>query len=252
MVTTNDIEKNIPLAEVSCFTIPYYIQIIKKLEEAGFTFSLFKSSLQADRKVYMRHDVDLSIDRALFLARIEAQQRVTASYFLMIDTELYNVGSSNEQDKISEIIDLGHDIGLHFVPKPNMDKLALEEQLVKEGDILGKLINHPILAFSIHRPADGVISADLSPTGMVNAYAPAYFSKLKYISDSNHHFRCGDPLQFIQNFEGYTLQILTHPVWWSSEDLTPEKKIYDLIEDYDLRAKSYLCKNVTFAREVLG
>jgi hypothetical protein len=239
-------------SKLELFTYDYYCQIIEALKLRKFSFCRFVDELaEGSLKVYLRHDIDLNVKYALELAKLESKLGVTSSYFVMLAADIYNVYSSVNQKQISEIIALGHDVGLHFVPGIGLSPLELEAQINQEAEILGNLLQHKVSCFSVHRPAPGILSSDFCPQGLINTYAPKYFSKEKYISDSNHNFRCGNPIEFIENFQGNDLQILVHPVWWKEKSISPKDKIYKVIEDSNLITKNYLRENIKLTETIL-
>jgi hypothetical protein len=234
------------------FTYDYYCQIIETLKLRKFSFCHFvDEQAEGSLKVYLRHDIDLNLADALELAKLESKLGVNSSYFFMLEAEIYNIFAPTNRQKISEIIALGHDVGLHFVPGIDMSPLELEVQVNREAEILGNLLQYKIKCFSIHRPAPYILSSDFRPRGLINTYSPEYFSKEKYISDSNHNFRCGNPIEFIERFQGNDLQILTHPVWWKQKSMLPKDKIYKVVEDCNLITKNYLRENIKLAETIL-
>jgi hypothetical protein len=234
------------------FTYDYYSQIIEtlKLKKFGF-FRFVDEPVENSLKAYLRHDIDINISDALELAKLESQLGVNSSYFVMLEADIYNLFSLSNRLKIYEIIALGHDVGLHFVPRTNQSLLELEFQVNREAEILGDLLQHKVSCFSIHRPIPSIFSSDFCPKGLINTYSPKYFSQQKYISDSNHYFRCGDPIEFIENFQGNDLQILTHPVWWKEKSMSPKDKIYKVIENCNLITKNYLLENIKLTEAIL-
>jgi hypothetical protein len=234
------------------FTYDYYCQMIEILKERQFDFVHFTDELvKKSRKVYLRHDIDLNINDAVELAKLEWQLGVTSSYFVMLEAETYNAFSPLNRPKIKEIIALGHDVGLHFVPQIDLNLEQLEFQVKREVEILENLLQYQVSCFSIHRPPPGILSSDFCPQGLINTYDQKYFAKHKYISDSNHHFRCGDPIEFIENFQSSDLQILIHPVWWKKKSISAKDKIYKVIEDSNLINKNYVCDNINLAKTIL-
>jgi hypothetical protein len=51
----------------------------------------------------------------------------------------------------------------------------------------------------------------------IYAMDPKYAKAMKYLSDSNAHWREGDVLKHINSFDRF--QLLVHPDWWFESDL---------------------------------
>ena len=65
--------------------------------------------------LFLRHDVDLSLEAALAMARLEHELGAHATYFLMRESVFYNLDSALGRDAIAELRDLGHAVALHAV-----------------------------------------------------------------------------------------------------------------------------------------
>ena len=61
-----------------------------------------------------RHDVDISVHRALALARIEADLGVRATYFFTLHSSFYNLLEPAVAARARELLALGHWLGVHF------------------------------------------------------------------------------------------------------------------------------------------
>src|SRR5688572_8147404 len=75
-------------------------------------------------RVILRHDLDVSLDRALPVAEIERAQGVRSTYMVMMNppTPLYAVGDRAGRAMLRRLLTLGHEIGVHFhVRDPQAD-----------------------------------------------------------------------------------------------------------------------------------
>ena len=63
-------------------------------------------------QLFLRHDIDVSVKRALTLAEIEADCGVRATYMFIPNSRLYNI--RNDRDTLLRIDSLGHEVALHF------------------------------------------------------------------------------------------------------------------------------------------
>src|SRR5205085_5846649 len=73
-------------------------------------------------EVILRHDVDLSLEAALRLAEVEAEEGASATYFLMTRSVFYNLASSTGERALARLRELGHTVAHHAVwPRVDLD-----------------------------------------------------------------------------------------------------------------------------------
>ena len=103
--------------------------------------------------VLLRHDIDISLQSAVKMARFEHSMGVKATYFIRLNSTFYNPFSQHEFPLLQEIINLGHDIGLHFDPSFYQNAgLDLLEGVRREKNALGSMLGQEVNAISQHRP----------------------------------------------------------------------------------------------------
>ena len=165
----------------------------------------------------LRHDIDICLDAALAIAEIEAEEGVTATYFLRLNGTFYNPLSRRGAPIVQRILELGHDIGLHFDVE-HYRAIGVDDRsgILAEIGILEAAFDAKVWAFSQHRPfvlGQSPIKddPDLAPRF---AYAPCFTETMKYISDSGQNWREGDVLSHLHEPR---LHVLTHPIWWSED-----------------------------------
>src|SRR5947208_126656 len=98
----------------SDFTETSYKNLLK-IAQSEYRFSRYINRLEG-KHVLWRHDIDFSMHRALRLAQLEKEAGVISTYFLYPHSLFYNFLSRSVIDLVLKIIELGHDIGLHFDP----------------------------------------------------------------------------------------------------------------------------------------
>ena len=193
---------------MSCsFDLTHY----RELLEAGnaYTWATFDREPRAG-DLFLRHDVDLSLDAALVMARIENEAGARATYFLMTESRFYNLGSHDGRDAIAELRDLGHAVGLHAV-YPNA-------QLDDRFD--------PVVAW--HNPDPDYMSTPIE--GAVNVMSPPWFTRGHYRSDSNQHWREGCPHDELAARSFDWLQLLVHPEIWVYEGTTMRETMEKMLD----------------------
>jgi hypothetical protein len=180
---------------MSCsFDLEHYRELLDAARRGGYRFGRFEGEPEPGY-VYLRHDVDLSLDAALELAELEAEAAATATYFLMTESVFYNLASREGTAAVSRLVELGHDVGAHAVwpTLPERDERF-----------------SPLLAW--HNPEPEYMSAPVE--GLLNVMAEPWFTPGLYRSDSNQHWRSGCPHEELARGELEWLQLLTHPEIW--------------------------------------
>lgn len=181
---------------MSCaFDLTHYRELLEAARAGGYRFGRFEGEPESGR-VYLRHDVDLSLDAALQLARLEAEVAAEATYFLMGESVFYNLASPEGTHAVSALLELGHDVGVHalwpVVPEPDDERFS------------------PVLAW--HNPKPEYMSEPVD--GFLNVMSPPWFTQGLYRSDSNQHWRSGCPHEELARGDFEWLQLLTHPEIW--------------------------------------
>ena len=93
-------------------TLQQYINLLN-IAKNKFSFITYENINFDDNFILWRHDIDLSLNQALKLAK-EEEARVSSPYFINMHSEYYNIYEKSQYSIINEILDLGHSIGLHF------------------------------------------------------------------------------------------------------------------------------------------
>ena len=83
---------------VSCaFDLAHYRELLDAAAAGGYRFATFEAEPQPG-DLLLRHDVDLSLEAALELARLEHERGARATYFLMTESVFYNLDSAPGRD----------------------------------------------------------------------------------------------------------------------------------------------------------
>ncbi len=201
------------------FSIGDYAWLVGEFLQRRYQVVDFSHATPESRHLLLRHDVDMCLRRAVRLAEVEAELGVSASYFILVNTEMYNIGSNAGRQSLRRLLDLGHEVGLHFdaahVRENDLDTLTREVD--RESSILEMQMGHPVRVVTFHRPARWLIGHAASLSGRIHGYQPRYFEHMGYCSDSAGAFRYHAPLDHPAVQEGRALQLLTHPIWWVAE-----------------------------------
>ena len=176
----------------------------------------------------MRHDVDFCPIRALQIAELEKKMKVKSTFFFLVNTSFYNIHSLENNKAILKILNLGHEIGLHFDASLFSNNKSINYECKKEIRILEKVIRKKIYIVSFHRPAKSLLSYEKKIANTEHTYMAKYFKKIDYCSDSQGIWKYNTPLSIIKkkSSNDFTLHLLTHPIWWTTpERLEPAEKV---------------------------
>ena len=185
---------------MSCaFTLDHYRELLDASREGGYRFACFDEPPRRG-DLLLRHDVDLSLDAALEVAALEADEDVTATYFLMTESVFYNLASKEGVAALDRLRELGHRVGLHAV----YPHVRLDERF------------DPVVAW--HNPDPAYMTAPIP--GAVNVMQEGYFDSPTYRSDSNQRWRSGCPHEELRSGGFPWLQLLTHPEIWAYSGAT--------------------------------
>jgi hypothetical protein len=182
---------------VSCaFDLTHYRELLDAAKDGSYAFTFFDHEPRPG-DVFLRHDVDLSLEAALTIAELEAEEDVRATYFLMTASVFYNLTSAPGEAAVERLRALGHAVGLHAVwPRAELDARF-----------------DPVVAW--HNPDPPYMSDPIDDAQ--NVMSPPFFSRDHYRSDSNQHWRSGCPHEALARGDFEWLQLLTHPEIWVYE-----------------------------------
>ena len=161
------------------------------LAKQHYTFVSPDGTDDHDTFIVWRHDIDCSPHRSLSLAKIEDEEEIHSTYFVLLNAHFYNVFEPEIKNILREILLLGHHLGLHFDGSTYRvtDPEELERWLHFEKNILEVLLDTEIRAFSYHDPTPDVLRYDdLKYAGMVNTYSRFFRKCVGYCSDSNGYW----------------------------------------------------------------
>lgn len=198
-----------------------YEDLLQGFQDAGYKFVDF-FSLEDNRSLVMRHDIDFCVDSAYELAEIESRHGAVATYFFMLSTDNYNLLSEKNLKALAKISAMGHTISLHFDPAIYQD---IDEGFRRERTIFERATGVEISIVSLHRPQGFLDDNNRQLENCRHTYEDEFFKDLKYVSDSGGAFRYGHPYE-TQEFEnGDNIHLLIHPIWWAYKRENPSEKI---------------------------
>jgi hypothetical protein len=234
------------------FTRANYRRLLR-LAKRTYTFRGFEGMPHAGSYVLWRHDVDFSPHAARQLAIIEAEEGVSSTYFILLHSEFYNLLEREVTDCIRDITRLGHRIGLHFDCRYHdlVDEGPLDDLVTFERNIIERIFQQPLAAFSFHTTSSFVLGCT-RPTygGLLNLQAPLYREGIEYCSDSNGYWRFKRLEDVLAAESAQRLQVLTHAEYWQNEVLSPRQRVQRCIDGRaESTARSYSRVLRDFGRE---
>lgn len=185
-------------------------------------------AMTSERFCIIRHDIDISPDAALDVARVERDLGVRATYSVLLTGPFYNAFEERTRDTLLEIASLGHAMVLHFDAAWHKieDERSLDGALRWEAKMLSNLLGgYPIDSFAFHNTTDFTLACrQISYAGLLNFYSTALQDNVRYVSDSNGHWRFASWRDVLAENPD-RLQVLTHPEWWPRYDASPAEKV---------------------------
>jgi hypothetical protein len=205
------------------FTHSWYRSFLERIRDAGYEFRLFSDGVGSG-DVLLRHDVDLSLEDAVRMARLEADEGVQATYCVLLTSALYNPLEGAQRERVREIASLGHEVVLHFstheywAEEPSAGELL--RRIDGEWTVLDTLVPDPPDTVAFHDPPSWVLGRSFD--GVRNTYAPAYFTEIDYVADSGQRWREQPPS--VEDL-GESAQVLVHPGLWGETDEPFETRV---------------------------
>lgn len=230
------------------FTYKELKEVIYLFQQSGYVFAFF-DDYHLMGKVFIRHDLDCGIKKALGIATLEKELGLNSTYFIQPDNDFYNPLSCKNLETINTIVKLGHRIGLHISPPNCRDEESLQRYINSTYNYFSGFF--PVSRiFSFHRPGSFEGWQSLEVPGFINTYDPKFSKDIFYFSDSNRR-EFLDP-EFRSALQtGRSIQFLTHPIWWSKEGFTPEKVFKNLFLEKEEEIRRSLKENIRLFASLL-
>ena len=234
------------------FTYRSYEKLIHLLTDSGYEIADYHN--YNGKCVILRHDIDYSLEKALQMAEFEKSGGVKSTYFVLLTSDFYNVHSRRSRNVLDRIMNLGHEIGLHFDETcyPDASSNDLIYYINKEKGVLGDIIDKDITTLSMHRPSKIILENDIQIPNLVNSYSNIFFKEFKYLSDSRMRWR--EPAEdIIRSGEFDRFQILTHAIWYSKDAtaLSMREVLLNFINESKSDRYEFLNENFTDLKDVI-
>jgi len=219
---------DLDLYSIQDFTTSQYVELLS-IAKANYKFIGYLDINLGENFILWRHDCDYSLNRSLRLAQIENEQQVQSTYFLNPHCDFYNLLEKSQSQIIKNILELGHEIGLHFdAAYYNIQtEQELDELVLREANWLNDWFNVMPKVFSFHNPTEFLLSCERDTYGgLLNCYSKTFKSNISYCSDSNGYWRFRRLRDVLESATDPHLQVLTHPNWWQESPMPPRARIF--------------------------
>jgi glycosyltransferase involved in cell wall biosynthesis len=230
--------------ELQQFTYDSYIKLLKYLKNQYKIVPVCKASYEDTPYLILRHDVDVSLQAALKMAKIENSLDIKSTYFILLCSPFYNVLEGDGIAILRQISNMGHEIGLHYYPPQYaIYQKTPEKSIQLETKILEELLNKKIHSIARHGP--WVRDPFSNTKKFINANHP-YLRADLFIHESNRAWVTLDGLSFLFKNNPEKVQLLIHPDNWQEQPTSREKLLeqhIQKVQDKILIAQQNLVNN---------
>ncbi len=202
------------------FTLTGYRSLMVALLERGAQFSPMRKIKKPEMNdVYLRHDVDISLELALPMARVEKDLGVASTYYVLLSGP-YNPLSKTAISALQELTKLGHGLGLHYdLTLYPSEADAASSKLSRELSLLAEISGSAIDTIVMHEPYRGHVDFFEGAEKWIN---PSFHQKndeeLMYVSDSCRAWRDQSLLHYLRGESSKCRLLLNiHPELWLAE-----------------------------------
>lgn len=218
------------------FNLDHYSWILDRALDLGYRFTRldrYHDDRGVGRMIILRHDVDLSLVKALEMAELEAKRDIQATFFVRVHARDFNPFSRENYAALRRLMDLDCEIALQHeagvFPVPDEEASGLFE---RELGYLESAIGRKVVGATVHMPKRAISLFD--PETIVrcgvqyDASGREFNEDTKFVSDSNQIWKESCLCQMLGGHE--RLYVNIHPVWWFPLDATAEEIRRYLVE----------------------
>jgi hypothetical protein len=185
---------------------------------------------EARNFVCLRHDVDCHPPGALPMAELEAGEGIVATYYILM-TGHYNPRSRMCRPALRRLLELGHEIGLHYDLSTYPEApAAAAAHLRAEAAALSEIVGAPVRTISCHYPHKGLPDPFRATNDFVHCHDPRFTGGMLYVSESSRGWRDENLLRWLHanaDASERGLELLTHPEVWLAGHLRDRIRYMD-------------------------
>ena len=236
------------------FTLKHYEEICNIIAKSQYKLCFFNDCfLNFKNILILRHDVDQSLEQSIKIAKIENKYKIKSTFFIWLRSPFYNIFEKKYSDIIYEIINLDHQIGLHFDESSYRieNEIDLNNYIEKEIHTLKSFFKINIYTVSMHRPSKWILDNNIQLKKYTNVYNKKYFKDFKYLSDSRRQWKEGCICKKINTIKYNKLHILIHPFWWTNNSVNLNKRMANFIKEKSSKIDLDLVNNIDIYNKVI-
>ena len=201
--------------------------------------------LKRENCIVMRHDIDISLKKAVEFAKIESKYDINATYFIMTTSPMYNIHFSENRDRIKYLLDMGFEVGLHFDPSIYCFG-DLEKYLSLEVADLSSVANISLESYAVHNPS--LLVKKFHSLKYTDAWDETLFED-SFATDSRMEFP-DNIINFLEMSKINPVQLGLHPEHYSEEGYGYDKIFSDVILDFAFDIDNTFSVNSNYAKVV--
>ena len=218
-----------PDVKSDSFSLVKYGRCLKKAVDLNYVIvQVCQTAAPLPEKcLILRHDIEYSVDCALRMAELEHDHGVCSSYFVLAHSVFYNPFTPQNTRRIRRIIELGHEVGLHYETYYfENNGLSPTKGIRSDAVYMEQMFDIHVRSISQHRPARSSFIDDLGKH-FIDAYRPELIYGMYYISDSGCKWRHADLYDSLGREE--QIHALIHPDYWGFAETDNLPSIYRAI-----------------------
>jgi len=220
-----------------------YRLFLERFQNKGYKYILFNEfNSEKNSQLIIRHDIDLDIDLALDIAKIEHEIGAKSTFFFLLRSESYNLITNNNIEKLNKIKELGHQISIHFdLLLYNNVHAGLREEI----KLFKSFFNEKIDIISIHRPNHTFLKNSENFFNIPTTYEKKFTNdNIAYYADSGGSFRYGNPVNSDDFKKNKNIQLLIHPIWWTLNEGSVNDCVEAVIKIKNNNMREHFKKNI--------
>ena len=229
------------------FSLTAYTKLLSLFIEHGYYFDRMDNILEENRrkKIFLRHDVDCHLNNISKIAKIEHELGISSTYYILVSGH-YNILFEENRKILNTLIQLGHEIGLHYdLEHYPIDKSEWLSYLKWECSVLEKVISKSIKTICMHQPFKGEPDPFKSLSDYTHPHSPE-IGEVLYVSDSCRAWRNEELLSCFKEKSPSKVLLNVHPELWLNGDVSDR---IDYLSSVKMRmakfSTDYIDKEVT-------
>ena len=198
---------------IATFSLTDYAAFLGRLRDQGIQIRKVEdlAAPRARRQIFLRHDVDFSLELSLPMAQVEFQAGIQSTYFVLLNGP-YDPFEPENRARIRQLCAWGHEVGLHYdLSQYPVDPDEQFHRLLAETERLESVIGMPIRSISMHEPHRNG-KDPFRTSRWIHPHNDELMKGVAYVSDSCRAWRDNALLNAFES--DVQMQWLTHPELW--------------------------------------